>query len=752
MDPRDEQEFLLRYLETLEADSSGAYSNKALWNLQNLSRHVGLSWVVPPRVLAFIESLLRQRGASTVLDPHAQSGLLIASLTIKVPLTKGVGILQHADARTFQEVPGAAGKITLAVGDPFKVLPKISERFDAVVSDLPLGGTPEERLISLGGGVVKLRLTRGELLLLASLEHVSEGGVGIFIVGPQFLRRQTGAVEHIAAAGFSVSALIELPAGAYAPWTSMPLGIAVIERQSAADLFVGELSESEERNRLLIENLLAHRPGPEVALGRLVALSQFRSLHTMQLQERIEKLARPLGVAPVSLGTLALETNLTRTEFEEQTNCLYLPTIGNSRAVASASDLKNKPQNYAQLVLDPAKVDARFAAAFFSTELGLLIRESGLRGATIPKLNKASIAELPVYLPPMAAQLRVLEADARVTTLAAEAQALREQLWARPREVSRIEGRLGKLVRREQATDWIEDLPFPLATVAWKWHAAGDDARGRCDTLLHFFEAYAEFTATVLLSAFSQDEEIFQQERASIRAQLQKARASVAASSFGTWVRIVEQLAKRGRTLLAAKETQERCFDLFRTRNLVFLEGLLSGPIVGILQEANGLRNRWLGHSGAVGGEEAHSRDVVLSGLLANLRAELGGAWDGMALILPSERSRFARGLFHYQVSQVMGSRTPFTPMQIELTEPLEDQRLYLLGSEENRGLKILPLVRIMASPSSAQNAAYFYNRRQAGGMRFISYHFEAPSEVTEEFPDTLEALRAVFPEDFGEQ
>lgn len=753
MDDKTASDFWRQYSEEFGDRHWSSSSLRFLQNLRNQLAHAGGSEVTPPLVVDFMAEFLRAHGASEALDPHAKHGLLLALLAKRVPLQKAVGITQHANINVLRDALDSEVRLGLIPGDPFTRLHDLKESFRAIVSELPIGMPLEQRDVSLGDKTVPLRLGRGDHILLASLPRLAQDGVALFVVASTFLRSPSSAAQHLAAAGVHPAAFVELPAGTYAPWTSIPFGLIVLSRRAHETLFVGALSESSERNDILLQNLLQRHAGPEPALGALVDHDQFHSIRGLQLANQVERLARPLGVSAVPLGSIAKAINRVtgNDDFEDVSNSVYLPLIGNSAAVASLPDRKIKPQNYAQVVLDPEKADARFTASFLSTPLGLLLRESAQRGATIPKLNKASIAEMPVYLPPLEAQLRVIEVDTALSTVLSEAQALRERLWTRPRDSGQVAERLARLVRSEQSTDWIDYLPFPLATVAWAWGAAGEDYRRRCETLLHFFEAYAEFTAIVLLSAFANDTELFNAERATIRIQLEKGHASVVKSSFGTWVRIIEQLAKRARILLnGSVDEQQRCCGLFRTQNRAFLEGLLSAPIVGVLQEVNGRRNTWLGHTGAVGDREARERHVVLSSDLAKLREELRGTWSGITLLQPTERSRFTGGVYNYEVSRLMGTRTPFVKEHVETIEPLEDERLYLLASGESRVLKLLPLVRILASPESAQNAAYFYNRRQTGGLRFISYHFEQASEVIREFPDAVEALQLVFPEDFA--
>jgi hypothetical protein len=71
-----------------------------------------------------------------------------------------------------------------------------------------------------------------------------------------------------------------------------------------------------------------------------------------------------------------------------------------------------------------------------------------------------------------------------------------------------------------------------------------------------------------------------------------------------------------------------------------------------------------------------------------------------------------------------------------------------LLDPEGDRALKLLPFVRVMPSPKTEANACYFYNKRVTPNQRFVSYHFEADSEIEDIFEDTqiaLDSLKPIF-------
>mgnify|MGYP000933582170 FL=1 len=75
------------------------------------------------------------------------------------------------------------------------------------------------------------------------------------------------------------------------------------------------------------------------------------------------------------------------------------------------------------------------------------------------------------------------------------------------KDINNDEGSRGESfdnIIEEDIGNWIETLPFPLASILYAYDAEGEDEK-KIRYLLHFFEALSEFNVTILLSAISQD-------------------------------------------------------------------------------------------------------------------------------------------------------------------------------------------------------------------------------------------------------
>jgi len=156
---------------------------------------------------------------------------------------------------------------------------------------------------------------------------------------------------------------------------------------------------------------------------------------------------------------------------------------------------------------------------------------------------------------------------------------------------------------------------------------------------------------------------------------------------------------------------------------------VFSKSVLAIIQEVSSRRNQWIGHGGIVGDKDALERHAVLKSELAKLREVFQRRWNSYELVQP-RNCMFRRGIFENEVARLLGPRTPFEIVQRDTSIPLEAGALYLLSAFEARGLRLLPLVKVMPAPRTEQNACYFYNRVQKGGVRFVSYHFDKEAEV----------------------
>jgi serine/threonine protein kinase len=300
----------------------------------------------------------------------------------------------------------------------------------------------------------------------------------------------------------------------------------------------------------------------------------------------------------------------------------------------------------------------------------------------------------------------------------------------------------------ERFLSWMESLPFPLASILWRYHAEAEP-RPKVETLLKFFEALGQFVATILLSAYILDRSFF--DLGSVSSQGEgfnvTYRPDIRRPTFGTWVKMSQYLGDKTSNVLSKSAiTSDRCYELFAAvasdeDNLV--DALANPDFNSILQIALSCRNDWLGHGGVANLQEYERRLHELEMLLGRIQDLLGSSFETWTLLKPGSAA-FTRGVFYLSATSIMGSRADFRKVERRVSEPFDTGRLYMLNSGRQRALELVPLIRILAGQKTGQDACYFFNRLQPEGVRWVSYHHQAEPELILPDSDILELLSSL--------
>ena len=586
------------------------------------------------------------------------------------------------------------------------------------------------------------------LLILLSCLRLSENGLAVFVVPNSFFFASGGRgkvraiLEEI---GFHVTAAIELPAGTFSPVTSLTTSVIVLQKSFSNELFTGKYVPDKRHQQELLKNQEARSEGKSPSLGKLVPADTFRGFSTVEFLEKVQEQSRRMGLQAYPFNEVVLELNSPPSSsdfspFPEKLNAVYLPMMASTHATTSQEALPERLKSYFQIIVNPEIADAELVAGLLNTSFGQLWRDSLRTGATIPRISRKLIEEASFYLlPTREAQRKVVDCHRAISSLKSELNEIGTALWNRPVNIEKIQAELRTVNQEDRFDDWIESLPFPLASILWVCHTQAGSYREQYERKINFFEALSEFLAVLQISVFSSNPSLWPSLKERLGKAMAKQNLSLEMATFGTWKTVVELLSAETRRLL--NDEAEMCFELFRTRDRRLIEAIASKRVVSVLQNVNSLRNDWLGHTGAVRDADAQTVNEKLGQHIGTVREEYGVCWENYELLMPGE-CKIRSGTYLYNIRRIMGSRTPFRSITAELVESMEDGHLHVKSPNEQRALKLLPLIKVMPSPRTEENACYFYNRKQDGGIRFLSYHFELDSEVVQEFADAAEALR----------
>jgi N-6 DNA Methylase len=709
------------------------------------------SVIVPHKVALFMAEVADHFSPRSLLDPWADLGDLVCLMQQRLHLARCDGYTPRRKGYDVFQLLTEASKVNLSLGEPLTLLQATAVSYDAVVGCPPFGINAQRSLdIVVDEQAQQIKDDYGFILVLEACRHLTEKGVGIFVLPSSFFFRPSEARHALARLGIRVVAAVELPAGTFRPSTSISTHVVLLQRSTNQHLFTARFADDAKHQADLLRNLRDGKAGKAPQLGRLVRADTFRGFTAVELTERIKEQARRMGLVPYPFGEVVLECHSPTSQvlldgFEEKPNVVYLPQMAATAATTTETELPDKT-NYLQLVINTEVANAEFVARLLNTSFGQLWRDSLRDDDTIPCISKALLQSSTIYLPPKSAramQDEVLKCHHTVSRLRNELNELEAQLWRRPADLPTVQAALRTVNQHDRFNVWLDSLPFPLASVLWVCRTQAGSLKEQYERKLHFFEALAEFMGVVYLSAYSAHQAMWNEWRNTLLEALEKGKLSLEMATFGTWKAVVEVFSAQTRQLLERDDAL--AFELFKTRNRQVLETLCSKDIVSILQATNKTRNERIGHTGIVADAVAKAVNDGLEAHTETVRRVFGVMWDEYELLLPGE-CKMRSSVYHYTYTKVMGTRTPFATDTVQVVEPMEDGHLHLKSPAERRALKLLPFVKVMRSPKTAENACYFYNRRQADGIRFLSYYFEPDAEVVEEFGDVAKVLGDLVP------
>jgi hypothetical protein len=686
---------------------------------------------VPGFVASFIASYAAKRQPTSILDGWAGMGSLIIPIVDVVTPASAVGITPSANELAVAKEMTGDVAITWIQAHP-DGWPALGS-FDLIASSPPINMPASELTIHTDRSSLTIRDSASYTFLLQSAMHLSDDGVGFFLVPNGFFSRDGKALvrEALPLLGLHLNAVIALPAGTFAS-TSIPLNIVLISRIPAGDLFVGQLSPATDQKALL-KNLLERKHGPSLELGRLIPNGTFTSFSILQTADEEDRLAKRSGLTRSPLREVVSSINLGKQTddggFANLPNCVYLPTIGTSSAVTGLESLQIKPHNYVQLVVRPEVAHAEFLAGFFNSALGRKTRATMFSGTFIPKLSKQTVTEGHVYLLPLDAQQNAMTVSREIQELRLRLEQLERDLWSRPVDAINVKRAVAGLNQKEGFESWLEALPFPLASILWRYQAA-NIAEHKVEHLFNAFEATAQFLGTLMASAFHSSPVFFREHRAEWFDQGKDNPFSLTRSSFGQWVVRCQRLAKSTRQMLSDKERRELVLDLYRA-DAEKVERLSNKGIYAVLETVSQYRNKWKGHSGIVSAKEHDRQLALLQEELTRLRTALGGLFEDWWLIKPGANT-YTRGVYQSHAEKLMGTRQIFKQETVVTAEVMDVNELYCYDHLTRRPLELLHFVRMLPAPDNEEIACYFFNRLEGQRIRWISYHFEREAERIE--------------------
>lgn len=693
---------------------------------------------VPNRVVDFIASYCQQVGGKTVLDPWANIGVLLLSLQEKMEVastaimhrSEDIKIAELFDPKDIQWLLKSAEEDFSAAHD----------RYDLIVS-VPAFGLPrQQKSYKLPAGELQIKDSATYLLLLSACQHLSEKGRAIFLLPEGFYGRDQidNVVNNLGEFGLYINAIVSLPPNTFQPATGIGTALFFISREETSDLFIGHLSDEVDEASLL-KNLIRRKNGSILETGQLVNREEYKSWRQYSLLVEIQEIVKHSKLPIIKLEEIALKFNFGKkgedSGFEEIPNAFFLPLFEHLPVTSDSADITN-PTHYVQVVLKPELALADYVAGYFSTEAGKKVRASLASGNVITKISKLDLFDAFVLLPTIEVQQKVIETHRTMRELSYQLQKYEKELFKRPDQAEKVRKDIQKLDQKESFESWVESLPFPMASILWRYHASAEVDK-KLDHLLQFFEATAEFITVILLSAYLSNENFLSKYREILFPKTDD--ASVTRSSFGYWVKTGQRLAKQTRRMLGNSNEKLICFELFHTNSIEFIETISGKELFNILDRTAAIRNRDA-HSGIKGDLNNRQRLNLAESELDKLRALFSSTFEEVILFMPIN-NQYKDGVFTNKVTRLKGSRQIFVEDYVKTIIPLDAEKLYLGEKQERKPLELLPFIKMAKSPESEKIACYFYSRMEGKTPAWVSYHYESQPEMEMEDKELIRVI-----------
>lgn len=335
-----------------------------------------------------------------------------------------------------------------------------------------------------------------------------------------------------------------------------------------------------------------------------------------------------------------------------------------------------------------------------------------------------------VYLPDLKIQKEVVKANNSMRDILTQLQIEKRKLWKYPRNVKETQKVIKKVDMVYKLKDWMDSLPFPVASILWEYEIQLDNML-KFKYLLRFFEAFSEFNFALLLSAVMQDTKFYNE---NFKECVKKTnRKWFIEPDFGSWNYLGSCFASKIRKILEKNnENTETCYRLFGNPNNDSLKVITSKEIYQILDEARVHRNRWDAHdTPSIPQEECDKRIEILLKLLYDLKELISDLYDSILFFIPIDGT-CSEGECSYEIKRLKGPNSRFKKGKIKVSPDsglLDSSVIHFLNENQIIPIRLIQILKIMESPKKEQNACYFYNRVEKGEIRLVTYHYKQKFE-----------------------
>jgi len=678
---------------------------------------------IPKHLIEFISLFLKNAEGKKILDPWMFSSSVLVRKNFSD--SKGYTINKQEYDLITNGLNIDSKKITL--GDGLSLLEKNNDKYDFICSFPPFGYRSEKN---------GKKINYSEELFFESSKNLTEEGVVIFLFPLNFCYNKN-IKQRLLKEGIAIKGIFFLEQGSHLPTTSIGSSLVIAKKGGPEETFAANLSNIEV-NQTVYNNFCNSKEGKIIELGKYIDFQNFISLENLVYEKKLFDTSKRTGFPHSLLSELAISVNTINAkskEIEHVSNSIYIPRIGNSPVVLGPSEFKIKQHNYIRVVLKNT-VDSVYLSNYLNNYPGNISLEISLTGGIIKNRTISSLEAMTLFIPSeLNDQKKFIKANTKIENLLINLNELKSDLWNSPKKINDISEEITSFEKDDSVEKWIKALPFPLASILWKYHSNLNKEK-KIKYLFSFFEALPEFMSLIILSSFNNNKEFISQNKKNWISEKLEHKKWYEKSNFGGWNNLFSNLSKFLRVQINDPKERDFINNLLGFPSKHFIEFIIKKDVINILNDVCDYRNKWKGHGGDIDERGLDQRLYLLEQNLNKMRQNIKSSFESFKLISPG-KGEYDGGVHTYEVRELRGTTTPFLETQIESLIALEKSKLYIIHKENNKPIEVLPIIKY----NSTDKALYFYSSLETNNIRYVSYHYEVQPEMNQQINDDFDKI-----------